>query len=610
MKRPLILTLLVSATALLHGQSRYTPAQLDSLHTEARRVSHDSTKAQLYLMLAKATYRSSLDSGLIFAEHGMAAAEATEYQRGRAALYSLMGAIYKSMGDYPKSIEHSLEALRLADPEHDIKILGATHNDLGNLYKQLAEREPALYHYAQAGRYVEQMGYYFGKGIVEVNMGSIYGDEQQYDSAQYYYDKALATAAAHPGLDYVKALAYNNYGEMRARQGRHREALDYYRRTLAFDRMSGDKVGALLTHSVIAMSYAALQQADAARAHVDTSLTLARESGAGHFLSQAYAMHAQVEAELGNYKSAYEIHCRHKILYDSLNDVERTEQIAEMEVKYDTEVKEQENRLLRARSELKDAQLISLGAGAALLLILTFLLYNRRILKQRAAMAHREVAYQEELLSVGIASQEQERKRISRDLHDGVGQQLSGLKMAWQRLSDDLSRKHTTDQSQKLLELTHLLDAATNDVRTISHQMMPRILQENGLVEALDDMLDSTLRPAGIAYEFTHYKLAARYPEEIEVGLYRIAQELVNNALKHARATEIDIQLYHNKGALLLTVEDNGIGFAVSDRSGDGHGMGNMRSRAQALGGKLQIESNPGNGSRFVVRVPIIEAVV
>jgi signal transduction histidine kinase len=224
--------------------------------------------------------------------------------------------------------------------------------------------------------------------------------------------------------------------------------------------------------------------------------------------------------------------------------------------------------------------------------------------KQEARERQKELDNQRQLIEATIEATEEERKRISRDLHDGVGQQLSGLKMGWQRLSNKINAG-TLTSSEGITDLTKILDDATNDVRTISHQMMPKSLSEFGLVPTFEDMLEKSFAQTGIQYDFDSFGITKRFDEKTEIAVFRIAQELVNNILKHSAATEVEIQLYQTKGNLILSVADNGKGLQADQLKNKGHGMMNMQSRAKAISAEIHFEKNGDGGLVTTLRVPV-----
>jgi signal transduction histidine kinase len=134
--------------------------------------------------------------------------------------------------------------------------------------------------------------------------------------------------------------------------------------------------------------------------------------------------------------------------------------------------------------------------------------------------------------------------------------------------------------------------------------MMPRVLSEVGLAAAIHDLLEKTLTPTGLQHHFDTVGTDRRLPETIELSLYRIAQELINNIIKHAQATEVHVQLLQQRTQALLIVEDNGLGFDLT-RASSGLGLLNVQSRASTVQGEVQWEQRTGGGTSVIVRVPI-----
>lgn len=238
-----------------------------------------------------------------------------------------------------------------------------------------------------------------------------------------------------------------------------------------------------------------------------------------------------------------------------------------------------------------------------LLSISGILFYSRQKVKQENQLQEEVIKEREKGLEAVITATEEERKRIAKDLHDGIGQQLSGLKLAWQKLSSDLQPK-ASQEAERMDELGDILDETCSEVRSISHQMMPKALSEMGLVPAIDDMLRKSIGPTEIQYRFEHFKAEGRFKESIEIGLYRICQELINNVIKHSGATELSVQLFRNKDHLVMVVEDNGKGFDMA-KSADGIGLMNISGRLNSVHGDVNYEPSPGSGTVATIRVPV-----
>ena len=148
------------------------------------------------------------------------------------------------------------------------------------------------------------------------------------------------------------------------------------------------------------------------------------------------------------------------------------------------------------------------------------------------------------------------------------------------------------------------LERSNQDLRNISHQMMPRALSDLGIIPALEDMLENSLAYAKIKYQFEHFNINGRLPEKIEVSIYRITQELINNIIKHSNANNVNVQLFKSDESIILIVEDDGVGMNAS-KSGKGIGLLNISSRVDMIHGTVNFEPSPNSGTLVTVKIPL-----
>ncbi len=206
-----------------------------------------------------------------------------------------------------------------------------------------------------------------------------------------------------------------------------------------------------------------------------------------------------------------------------------------------------------------------------------------------------------------LESQEAERQRIARDLHDGIGQLLAAAGINLTRLRDTIIRRapaesNIADLLEPLDKTEWILHRTTDDVRTLSHALGISTLQELGLTAALSELLANISAKEETRFDFVIVGLEGRLAENIEIGLFRIAQELIANVLRHADASEASVQVMQEGDEIRLTVEDNGIGFDMSTAQ-TGMGLRNIAARAAAIGGELHYDSNVGQGTTVTVVV-------
>ncbi|MFC5453781.1 sensor histidine kinase [Prosthecobacter fluviatilis] len=219
---------------------------------------------------------------------------------------------------------------------------------------------------------------------------------------------------------------------------------------------------------------------------------------------------------------------------------------------------------------------------------------------QRLADRERERV---ELERAVIDSAENERRRIGHELHDGIGQQLTAVMMAMNGLHEELQAKspalaeHAQHASQSLRE-------TLAEVRGLSHGLAPVPLWEQGLEHALQALADVTTRSSGVRCVFECPEPVAEISEAVACNLYRIAQEAVNNALKHADSAEIRIGLERREGCLVLEIDDDGCGLPEAPSEGGGIGFRIMQHRTEMMGGKMEHGTPPAGGTRIAVHIP------
>lgn len=264
--------------------------------------------------------------------------------------------------------------------------------------------------------------------------------------------------------------------------------------------------------------------------------------------------------------------------------------------------------------------LIIVGTSVMLLLVgfifLFVIMYQRKMINHQAELQKLQQQKQRELLQAVFDAQENERKRLADDLHDSVGQVLSTIKLNVHRL-EALYKSQTGLNgtfSELLVTTRHLADESIQEIRHIVQNVLPPLLTDFGLLEALTDLCAKINASISVQVSFHHADFPVRLSHEIELGLFRIVQELFSNALKYAQATRIDVSLLREGDAVCLTFRDNGVGFEVSQprenghNTPKGHGLVNIASRVHLMKGNLCIDSQPSQGTTVKVKVSAIYA--
>lgn len=320
--------------------------------------------------------------------------------------------------------------------------------------------------------------------------------------------------------------------------------------------------------------------------------------------------------QLKDYQGALYYSERSIVLRDSLDEINQKSEIARLEAKYKSKeneirINQLENQKQKALLKSRYNQVLYLLFGLAslvLLLITIFLIIHSK--NQKRISVQKEINYQQSIKSLKIEkelevvqaiieTEEAERKRIARDLHDGIGSRLSGLKMQLQTIEG-------TKQSEGLIgNILESLSFSIAELRQIAFNLMPEVLIKLGLEQALRDFCFS-LNSTQVEVAFHSHGMLEALDQNKQITIFRIVQELINNALKHAGCTEIIVDCSMNEHLFLITVEDNGKGFQLDDSTQNkGLGLKNLQNRVALLNGNIEIFSEAGNGTTINIELEV-----
>lgn len=465
--------------------------------------------------------------------------------------------------------------------------------------------------------------------------------------------------ALHPGCDdYLKSKLHHNIGCLAMEVEREawispdtvkknpvdRFIISHFDKAISYHRKSKNRSGLAATYSVYVNEMLNIGDLVKAKAYADSSVAISKERKDYARLAFARIKQGMILDTLGKKLEAIEVYNKAITYFDSIGnisqkihamsgkrqseidaglmreamnttfemfkdrsdffDTELAEAHKRYELEYDTKKKqltilEQEAELETRQLEIsnRNTLLAATGFGTLSLGALLLLLLQRNKRKAREEKDALLIENKRKGIKAIIQAQEDERQRIAKDIHDGIVQQLGGLKMGLQKKLDAKG----DSESKRLIAV---LDDSVQELRELSHRMMPRALNELGLIPALTDMLENSLAHSEIDYEFENYGIDTRLPVSIEITLYRIAQELINNVIKHSRASRVTIQLFKSDLNVILIVEDDGSGFdSVSKKTGIG--LLNISSRLDSVNGQVNFEPSPESGTLATIKIPM-----
>ena len=615
-----------------HAQGR--PRGLDSLEATLPHQP-DSLRPHVMKALALGYRRVDSEKAREWAER-----DARESQRlHRAVDYahalSVLGMLAKDQGKFEQAINYQLTALKIHERERSYVGILNVNNDIGILYKKMKLNDKALpffqhevtlcQHLLAQKTLAPKVRENYGVALAYAlnNVGNCFLDQLDYAQAKPYFEQAVARGRAL-GVNDIGAVGYANLAAVETGQGHLPVALGYFHQSLALDRADENEFGQAETLASMAELYKKMHDDGQAERTLLVALTLGTRLHALPTLQQVQRELSQLYQRTGRYRLAAQHFDRLTGITDTLYNQNVTQKVADLETKYETEKKDAQNRLLQKQKQLQAAQLrtqqqvirrrnVQLLAGllvAGLLAGLAYLLYNRRRLRREVEFAQERQLLERLRTQAVLEAEETERRRIGADLHDGVGQLLTAAKLNLHALGEQLPAQ-TEGQQALLQNALDGVDESFKEVRSISHNLMPNALIKRGLAQAVRDFLDKLTPDGRLKINLEVVGLdRGRLEPTTENVLFRVIQELVQNVLKHARATEMTLQIVRHAEELTVLVEDNGVGFDPAALGEDaGIGLRNIESRMAFLGGRADFDAVLGRGTTVTLEVPLLAVV-
>jgi signal transduction histidine kinase len=387
-------------------------------------------------------------------------------------------------------------------------------------------------------------------------------------------------------------------------QKKFNEAENYLIKSLELRKLIKDSFSLALGYGDLGYMYKEQGQYAKAIEKYNLSNTIAIKMAFADLLLSNYKELSAIAEKKGDFALSLDYYKKQAGLKDSIYSGDKLKQIEQLNAKYQTEKKEQQLKLQKAEITKKNYLLWGLIAVTVLIIFAGFSLYYKRQIQNRMHL-QAEVMKQQDLATRAIINaEENERKRIAAELHDGVGQMMSAAKMNLSAFENDIQFK---DEAQKITfeKLIGLVDESCKEIRSVSHQMMPNALLKSGLASAVKEFLDK-IDNRIIKINLHTEGLQERLDSNTETVLYRVIQECVNNVIKHSGASNLDISLIKDADGIAATVEDNGRGFDITDKQKfEGIGLKNISSRVAFLKGTVDFDSSPGKGTLVAIHVPI-----
>lgn len=530
----------------------------------------------------------------------------------KASAYNNIGAVNRSLGLYEEALENYLLALTIYEKSNSLKNETTVINNIGNVYSYLGMTTKALEYFNKAKDNSIKLNDKKGQSEAFNNIAIIYANEGELQEALDYFKFSLNI---EKDLKDKKGTAesLNNVGAVFYYMQEIDSALYYIRQSVAIEKSIKNYTAISSSYNNIATILIENNRADEAKEFIDSAYAIAVEEKTTVDIEAALEIYANYYEAKNDLKSALKFRKEYSAFKDSTLNVETNNKVAELEIKYETEKKE--NQILQQRAQMaeKDLQVkrrdsIIFGSlGLALILgLLGYLLYNQQKLKNRQLQKEGELKSALAKIETQNKLQEQ-RLRISRDLHDNIGAQLTFIISSIDNLKYGFA-----DIGQKLgKKLSGISDFTSQTIYELRDTIWA-MNKESITFEDLHARIANFIENAKNASEQTEFSFSIE--ENVNPGhvftslegmnIYRIIQEAVNNALKYASAEKVEVNISQLGNFYNVEISDNGKGFDLSSAE-MGNGLNNMKKRSREMGGKIEFLSKENKGTKVSLKFPL-----
>lgn len=524
-------------------------------------------------------YSNNFEQAMALGEQALAIAKRENLPKIEALSLKNLGIVHYLRSDYEKALDHYQRSLDLYEAQKDLVGEGNVLREMANYFKKTGQHEKALVDLEKAIRFCTEAkdtacisASYDIRGVVYLELGKL-------DEAEANFTKEL-TLLERNGDQQGLSYALDNLAAVATEQGRYEQAVQLLERSGDIRQRLGDEHGVAININNMGEAYLRAGQPAKALPYFQEALRKSEAIGFNDLRRHVMQMLSDSYSAMGSDALAKEWLQKSYALKDSMFSEERSRQLAEMATKYETEKKEKE--LARQEVKLQRRNLLLVLAGLLLLAAAAVFGLILRQQKQR----QREAELKAELATSEAANRlQEERLRISRDLHDNLGAELTII-------GSTLSRKaFQTENEQEKGEL-EAIGSNARQAMGMLRETIWAIRHEQFTVQQLAEKIgDFAVRATPLPVEIKVPENTLMLSPSQTLNLYRIAQEAITNAVKYAGATGMGVVFEVAADTLKMRVSDNGKGFDTQSNP-TGNGLVNMRARAEELNGKMEVASS------------------
>ncbi|TNE52773.1 MAG: tetratricopeptide repeat protein [Bacteroidetes bacterium] len=504
---------------------------------------------------------------------------------------------FRHFGQPDSSIFYLTKALGLAEKHHvENKVLiGTIHYHIGSNHIAIGEFKLAKKHLLKAKSIIDPEKNPLEVSKILSNLGDLYSNSGKPEKALDCFKRGLVLIPADKAESYEIALS--NIGASYIKLNQLDSAIRYVNDALILSRQINDHLGELICLNNLATIYRDQGRMNRSLDYYLKALQMVEKTESPEQKTKILLNVSEVYEQLNNSDSALAYYIRYTEMKDQLFNEEKAKFILETEEKYQTSQRKQEIAELKVKKQQDETEKLAMRYSMIIgliiflfILVIVYVIYRTNVHKLKS---EKEFA----IISAALDSEEKERQRISQEIHDDLGGILGMSRMLFSR-----TKRIILPENPELYgRIDKLLVQANSRSRAISHELFSPTLKQFGLIKALKELFDNAnaAKPE-IQFNFECSDPEIQLNEVLSTNLYRIAQELLNNSMKYASATEIELRLERTNKELQLIYRDNGVGTDLSSTP-QGVGLKSIQSRVNRIKGSIVFNTAPGEGFESIL---------
>jgi two-component system NarL family sensor kinase len=617
-------------------------------------VKEDSAGVEFYINLGQQYESNAPELAKYYYKKAGTISEKISYKAGMVRYIFNYTFVLNLQARYDSGLILNQQSVAIARSLNDPLLLGKALFNTGTSYRQLARYEEAAKFYEEGRKLFAENGDRFLSAQGDDILQLMYFNIEDYDKAIEYGEAAvkflrtvdepawLGTALNNLGLSYIKkrkfaeaekvytetlkigerighiemqSSALLNRADVHLQKGEYEKLKPFYEKAITLNKQLQSDDGLVISYRGMAAYHFFRKEFETAKNFALQSYTIADTNHLVTEKQQTMQTLSRIYFALHDMETGYKYLRAADALADSILSDKVRKNALDLEAKYQSEQKELRIEKLESDKKINELTItrkntlnyILIGSAAALLIISLLSYRNYRHKQNLQLQRINELETEKKLAATEavLKGEEQERTRLAKDLHDGLGGMLSGIKYSMNTMKGNLIM--TPDNAKAFERSMDMLDSSIKEMRRVAHNLMPEALVKFGLDTALKDFCNDIHQSGALNVTYQSVGLQGKEPDQTtDITIFRIVQELLNNSLKHAAAKNAIVQLNRTDDQLSVTVEDDGKGFntAVLQHSG-GIGWSNIQNRVEFMKGTLDVQSAEGKGTSVHIEIHV-----